>query len=143
MSRLPILGFLALLYGCSEPKTAAADVEWQFQYEGELGGTVQGEILAVTAVMTNLTLAGGAYGESPGQRATQKFRMSLSLTADGQARSALMNLTLPDGTTCRSASEAAAEIRDADKQTFDASFAGELDCDGKAVTFEGWTRADP
>ncbi|KAA9134042.1 hypothetical protein F3N42_00380 [Marinihelvus fidelis] len=138
------LKVLTLVTGLGTALAAsAADLEWQFTYAGDIEGEVAGEVLSSTAVMTNLTIAGGAYGEQPGKRATQKFRMTVSRSPDGAPASVLFNLTLPDGTKCNNTGAVEADIQDDNKKTLEATFAGEMDCDGQRADFEGWVNADP
>lgn len=151
-TRAAALALTGLFLGCclgSDPASASEagssrdGIEWRLEYQGELAGVVEGEVLAVTSVMTNIAIAGGAYGDSPGRRAPQKMRLSMQISAEGEARSAQLNLTLPDGTTCHNTEPLKTELENTGKKTFAASFAGAMDCDGKQAVFTGWVNADP
>lgn len=138
---LPVaLGALILASG---PALAERKTEWQFTFSDSPTEPVGGEVVSATAVMNNLTVAGRAYGEQPGRSAPQKFRMTITQSASGEVQSALLNLTLPDGTRCRSTRNVELDIQDDDSKTLALSMTGELDCDGDERSFEGWVDADP
>lgn len=135
-----VLGALLLASG---PALAARKTEWQFTFADAPADPVSGEVMSATLMMNNLTVAGRAYGEQPGQSAPQKFRMTITRSTSGEVQSALLNLTLPDGTRCRSTRNVELDIQDDDSKTLALSMTGELDCDGDERSFEGWVDADP
>ena len=113
--------------------------KWRFTYQGALEGSVEGSVLTVIdkGMPNTITLAGGGFDKERTAKATAKF--SGRIVTGGPSPTAVITLTLADGTQCRPASSPlAATVTDAAPKTFQAVIKGSLRCDGdKDITFEG------
>ena len=106
--------------------------KWVVDYSGDLKGSIEGDVMAVTS-MARMTVAAGKAMKS-GKTGSATQEMMLKVTNYGDKPGGDMSLTLADGTKCSEsmvqADRKAAKLNviDPDRKTFKAEMSGVLKC---------------
>ncbi len=150
MKRCSLL-FALTLFACSSDSGSndtSADgggsddeIQWQLIYSGAMEGEIEGDVLAVVQLPTTTSLA-ASDGTLDGP--ILQVGVAVGTGEVGEARAIRFTVDFDSATRCTTPIDdgVVLTITDGEKDTYAATFEGNLDCDTGPLAVEGFFEAD-
>ena len=149
MKRCSLL-FALTLFACSsdsETMDSTADggssgdtIQWQLLYSGAISGEIEGDVLAVVTLPSTTSVAA-----SDGQPDGPVLQVGVPLGGGelGDAEAVSFTVDFDPTTRCTNATDGGVTltVTDGEKDTYAATFSGNLECDAGPIAVEGFFAA--